>query len=202
MKKNNILKFTIFSGIFVMILGTLLHFTYEWSGNNKFIASFSAVNESTWEHLKLLFFPMLLTTIIGYFYLRKISPNFLCARLLGILTAILFTITFFYTYTGIIGTNFSFIDISIFFAAVILGELVSYKILLSDFKCNNYTALFFIILLLVCFVSFTYFPPKIGLFKDPISGLYGIIEQKRTLITLALLKHCKVRIFIRMQNLL
>ena len=136
MKKNKILKFTIFSGIFVMILGTLLHFTYEWSGNNTFVASFSAVNESTWEHLKLLFFPMFLTTILGYFYFRKISSNFLCAQLLGILTAILFTITFFYTYTGIVGTNFAFVNISIFFVAVVLGELVSYKILVSDFKCN------------------------------------------------------------------
>ena len=176
MKKNKILKFTIFSGIFVMILGTLLHFTYEWSVNNTFVASFSAVNESTWEHLKLLFFPMFLTTILGYFYFRKISSNFLCAQLLGILTAILFTITFFYTYTGIVGTNFAFVNISIFFVAVVLGELVSYKILVSDFKCNSYIILFFITLLLICFITFTYFTPEIGLFKDPVSGIYGIIE--------------------------
>lgn len=176
MKKNKILKFTIFSGIFVMILGTLLHFTYEWSGNNTFVASFSAVNESTWEHLKLLFFPMFLTTILGYFYFRKISSNFLCAQLLGILTAILFTITFFYTYTGIVGTNFAFVNISIFFVAVVLGELVSYKILVSDFKCNSYIVLFFITLLLICFITFTYFTPKIGLFKDPVSGNYGIFK--------------------------
>ena len=53
MKKNKILRFPIFSGIFVMILGTLLHFTFEWSRNSSFVASFSAVNESTWEQLKL-----------------------------------------------------------------------------------------------------------------------------------------------------
>ena len=176
MKKNIILKFIIFSGIFVMILGTLLHFTYEWSGNNQFIASFSAVNESTWEHLKLLFFPMLLTTIIGFFYLEKSCPNYWCARLFGILTAILFTIVFFYTYTGIIGTNFAFVDISIFFVAVILGELVSYKVLVSSFDCNSSVALVGIILLLACFIIFTYFTPEIGLFKDPVNGLFGIIK--------------------------
>ena len=176
MKKNIILKFIIFSGIFVMILGTLLHFTYEWSGNNQFIASFSAVNESTWEHLKLLFFPMLLTTIIGFFYLEKSCPNYWCARLLGILTAILFTIVFFYTYTGIIGTNFAFVDISIFFVAVILGELVSNKVLVSSFDCNSSVALVGIILLLACFIIFTYFTPEIGLFKDPVNGLFGIIK--------------------------
>lgn len=174
MKKNNILKFTILSGIFVMILGTLLHFIYEWSGGNNFVASFSAVNESTWEHLKLLFFPMLITTIIGYFYFGQNYSNFLCSRLLCILTALLFTIVFFYSYVGIIGTNFAFIDISIFFVAVVLGELVSYKIILSDFKCNNAVAIFLLLILLICFITFTYFTPKIGLFKDPISGLYGI----------------------------
>ena len=174
MKKNKILRFTIFSGIFVMILGTLLHFTFEWSRNSSFVASFSAVNESTWEHLKLLFFPMLLTTILGYFLIGKNSSNFLCARLLGILTAILFTISFFYTYAGIIGTNFSFIDISIFFIAVILGELVSYKILLSNFHCNQYVAGLLIFALLISFITFTYFTPKIGLFKDPVSNKYGI----------------------------
>lgn len=176
MKKNKILKFTIFSCIFVMILGTLLHFTYEWSGNNTFVAAFSAVNESTWEHLKLLFYPMFLTTIIGYFYIGKTSPNFLCARLLGILTAILFTIVFFYTYTGVIGTNFAFIDISIFFVAVVLGEFVSYKILTSNYSCNSNIAFCCILILLACFIIFTYFTPEIGLFRDPVTGLFGIIK--------------------------
>ena len=120
--KISIKNFQIFSAIFVMILGNLLHFTYEWSEGNLLVASFSAVNESTWEHLKLLFYPMLLTTIIGYFYFGKNKHNFLCANAIGILTAISFTTVFFYTYTGIIGTNFAFLDIGSFFVAVILGE--------------------------------------------------------------------------------
>ena len=67
MNKNKIKKIQIFSIIFTFILGTLLHFTYKLSGNNQLVGVFSAVNESTWEHLKLVFFPMLLTIIIGYF---------------------------------------------------------------------------------------------------------------------------------------
>ena len=42
--KNKLLKFQIFSVIFTWILGTLLHFTYEWSNENIIIAAFSAVN--------------------------------------------------------------------------------------------------------------------------------------------------------------
>ena len=172
--KVSIKNFQIFSAIFVMILGTLLHFTYEWSEGNLLVASFSAVNESTWEHLKLLFYPMLLTTIIGYFYFSKTKHNFLCANTIGILTAVSFTTVFFYTYTGIIGTNFAFLDIGSFFVAVTFGEFVIYKLLLSNFSCNKKTAFIVLLVLLLCFILFTYATPEIGLFRDPVSNEFGI----------------------------
>ena len=56
MDKKQIIKFQIISTIFIFIFGTILHFTYEWSGENTIVGLFSATNESTWEHLKLLFF--------------------------------------------------------------------------------------------------------------------------------------------------
>ena len=62
--------------ITAMILGTILHFSYEWSGNNKIIATFSATNESVWEHLKLVFFPMLILGIIEYFIVKKVWEYF------------------------------------------------------------------------------------------------------------------------------
>lgn len=163
--------------IFTFILGTILHFTYEWSGENRIVALFSAINESTWEHLKLLFFPMLLTTIIGLFYFKKSVPNFLCSKTIGILVAICLTVTFFYTYTGILGKNFAIIDISSFFIATILGELVSYVLIVNKYRCNNIVAVGILILLLISFFVFTYYTPKIGLFKDPITGKYGINKQ-------------------------
>ena len=86
---KSIFKFQLSSAIFIAILGTFLHFTYNWSGGNVIVGLFSAVNESTWEHLKLIFFPNLITIIIGYFYIGKNIPNFLCAKTLGIFFAIL-----------------------------------------------------------------------------------------------------------------
>ena len=174
--KKLVLTFQIISAVFIIILGTLLHFTYNWSNENLLIGVFSAVNESTWEHLKLLFFPMLISTIIGYFYLGKNVPNFLCAKTIGIITAILFTIIFFYTYTGILGTNFAILNILTFVFSVIFGEYVAYKIMLSYFSCNKKIAIIILVVLFLCFIIFTYFTPKIGLFKDPISCLYGIMQ--------------------------
>lgn len=48
------------SFLVISIIGTVLHFTYELSGHNKYVAIFSAVNESTWEHIKIGLSPMLL----------------------------------------------------------------------------------------------------------------------------------------------
>ncbi len=170
MDKNKIRNYQIFSVIFTFILGTLLHFVFEWSGENVFVASFSAINESVWEHLKLLYFPMLLTLIIGYFYcvnnkalgtsttgfncdsgsgsyIGKNVSNFLCSKTVGIITSMLFTIIFFYTYSGILGKNIAIIDISSFFVATILGEYVAYRLMNSKFKCNTKIAIFVLILI-------------------------------------------------------
>ena len=94
MKKNKLSNYQIFSAIFAIILGTLLHFTYEWFNKNTLIAAFSSINESTWEHLKLAFIPMLITTIIGFFKFKNI-PNFLCSKMLGIITTLGFITSFF-----------------------------------------------------------------------------------------------------------
>ena len=168
--KNKLLKFQIFSVIFTWIFGTLLHFTYEWSNENIIVAAFSAVNESTWEHLKLLFFPMLITTVIGYFYLRPKDEykNFLCAKTIGILAALSFVVVFFYTYTGIIGTNFAFLDIGSFFVGVFLGEFVAYKMTLSMKCCNKLSVVIVLTILLLCFITFTFNAPSIGLFRNPV----------------------------------
>lgn len=92
------LKTNLFRFIFISVLGVLLHFTYEWSGDNAVVGLFSAVNESTWEHLKLLFFPFLLLTILEVCSAGNMLPEqFLPARVLGILAGMGGIVVGFYT---------------------------------------------------------------------------------------------------------
>lgn len=166
MNKKKIKKFQIFSIIFTFILGTLLHFTYKLSGENSLIAIFSAINESIWEHLKLLYFPMLITIIIGQIYLGKEYKNFLCSKTFGIVLAIIFMITFFYTYSGIFGKSTAIIDISLFFVSVVLGESISYLLTINNYKCNKKVSIFILFVLLISFVFFTFNAPNFGIFID------------------------------------
>lgn len=172
--RTNLIKFKIFSTILVIILGTILHFTYTCSKNNSLVGLFSAVNESTWEHLKLLFFPTLITTIIGYCIFKDTFPSFLCSKTIGIITAMLFTVFFFYTYTGIIGINYAFVNILTFILSVIVGEYVAYMLIINNFTFNKIFCISILIMLTVLFFIFTFTPPKINLFNDPINDSYGI----------------------------
>lgn len=157
------------------VLGTLLHFTYKWSGEDKIVAIYSAVNESTWEHLKLVFYPMTIMAIIGTFVIKKQKTNYWAAQAIGILSAMVFITVFFYTYTGIIGKNFAILDIGSFFVAILLGEYIIYKIMTSQKKYDiEKISIVLIIALFLSFLVYTYNPPKIQYFKDPINGSYGV----------------------------
>ncbi len=170
----SIIKFQILSIIFIVLLGSFLHFTYELSGNNPIIGTFSAVNESVWEHLKLAFFPTLITTLIGFFIFKDDIPNFLCAKTLSMIFSILFIPIFFYTYTYILGSHNVVIDILSFILSVFIGETIAYLYIINDYPCNSKIALFIIGLLTFIFILFTFTPPKLDIFQESTTGIYGI----------------------------
>lgn len=156
--------------ILAIVFGTLLHFTYEWSGENRIVGLFSATNESVWEHLKLVFYPMLILAIVEYFVVKKEANNYIEAKSLGIFLAIAFIIVFYYTYTGIIGKNFFIIDILTFIISIILGEWVSYKLMIRKSESTTLSKILssaIIFYFLISFILFTYNPPNINLFKYP-----------------------------------
>lgn len=168
-------KWQIIVTIVCIILGIILHFTYEWSLENSIIGILSATNESTWEHLKLVFYPMYIMAIIGYFIIGKKYKNYWFSQLKGITLSMAFVIVVFYTYTGVIGKNISFIDIITFIISILIGEYVIYKTIRNkkDFNREKISVIFLIILTLL-FIVFTFYPPKIAIFEDPIFGTFGI----------------------------
>lgn len=176
-KLEKLAKAQIIVAISSIILGTLLHFLYEWTGENIIVASFSAVNESVWEHLKLVFFPMVLLAIVEYFFVNKFAHNYIEAKTIGVFSAICFIVIAFFTYTGIIGTNFLILDILLFIISIILGEYISYKLMKRGDESDKITKLLAITIigfLIICFVACTYITPRVNLFRNPITGTYGI----------------------------
>ena len=102
------------------LAGTLLHFLYEWLGEATWIAPFSGVNESTWEHMKLLFWPMLLFAVVQSFFFRD-RGDFWCVKQKGVLLGLALIPILFYTYNGVIGKSPDWINIVIFFLSAAMA---------------------------------------------------------------------------------
>ena len=154
--------------------GTLLHFLYDLTGA-LWAAPFSGVNESTWEHMKLLFWPTFIFAILQSFFFRHLE-FFWCVKLRGIILGQILIPVLFYTYNGVIGRSPDYVNIAIFFisaAASYIYETRQFK--KNKIKCTFPKLAFLLLCILaVLFVVFTFFTPEIGLFRDPLTGSYGI----------------------------
>ena len=154
--------------------GTLLHYLYDWLGQAAWIAPLSGVNESTWEHMKLLFWPLFLYAVVQRHFFRD-RENFWCIKLRGTLLGLLLIPVLFYTYNGAVGTSPDWLNITIFFVSAAVVYLFETQQFRKDATCllpatASGTILCVIALL---FVVFTFATPEIGIFKDPLTGTFG-----------------------------
>ncbi len=114
--------------LWTLVLGTLSHFFYQWSHENMLVGLFSPVNESVWEHLKLLFFPALTYMLIEQKVMGKAMPGLFLKNLLGLFAGLLAMPLLFCGYTAFSGKSILWVDIGIFCVCVLLTFLLPYKL--------------------------------------------------------------------------
>lgn len=155
--------------------GTLLHFAYDLSGGSRWVAPFSGVNESTWEHMKLLFFPLFIFAVVQSRFFRG-YPSFWWVKLAGILSGLVWIPLLFYTYNGAVGPSPDWLNISIFFVAAALAFLSETHLLRRVERRLPPPRIAVVLLCLVggLFVLFTFVTPYLPLFRDPLTGAYGM----------------------------
>jgi len=182
--KNKVLIWEIASFFFIGLVGAALHFTYELSDfSSNVVAYFSAVNESTWEHLKMVFFPGLVFALIKYTYVRDKVNNYLIAKTASLTVMPLVIVIGWYIYAPAVGRNIYPVDLALFYLAVFIGQFVSYNLLMRppmEKKFNNYAIGIFLALFLA-FSTFTFYPPRIFLFENfdlKDTGQYGILNYE------------------------
>ena len=175
--EKSILRWELGGIAFIVVLGSLLHFVFEWSGGALPVAWIAAVNESVWEHLKLGFWPALVYAALEHIRFGKSTSNFLFAKTLGIWLIPITIVILYYAYTAILGHGSLIVDIAIFVVAVIVGQLVSYKLLTAapvPVRLNRFAPIALVVLGIL-FVLFTFYPPHLHLFRDSVTGGYGIV---------------------------
>lgn len=159
----------------IAIIGTSLHFLYEMSGHNKFVGIFAAVNESTWEHIKIGMTPTILWSLYdGYIYGQ--NANYLIAKGLSLLVIILLIPILFYTYTFFTKKSILWIDVICFYLTVICSQFIFYQII--SLEPLPFLAVYLSSILMMieisCYTLLTYQPLNNFIFEDPITHKYGL----------------------------
>ena len=153
---------------FVTFGGTILHFLYDWTNESIWVSPFSGINESTWEHMKLLYWPLFLFALIQRPFFKR-QENFWCVKLAEILLGLALIPVLFYTYNGAFGKSPDWVNIAIFYltaALVFLFERRAFK--KGRLQCQYPQLAFSAICIIgLLFVVFTFVPPRLPLFQDP-----------------------------------
>ena len=161
--------------IFTSILGTLLHCFFDFTGSAIGAALVSAVNESIWEHMKLIYVPMVIFGFIEFRVWGKSISSYWCIKILGLLAALFLIPIIYYTYTGILGINADWFNITIFFLAAGTAFYLETRLFQKNQDCRLSSRLSLGMVLLIggLFLYYTFQPPHIPLFQDPMTGSFG-----------------------------
>lgn len=162
---KKIIKRIIIFYLITVIIGTLSHFAFNTFNFDNFLKVIFPINESTFEHLKLFFYPFITISIIeGLIYKEKLD-EFISKRGFIISFIMLFEITYISIMTKIFGSN-TIINVSSYYILMLITFILSYKINTNSkvFKYGGYLNIF---LWLVLFSIYTYKPLDTNIFIDP-----------------------------------
>lgn len=156
-KTNSVLKkWHVIGTFWIIIVGSLLHFTYEWSNNSTIVGYFSAVNESVWEHLKLGYSALTFFILIDYWPLRNKTTGYFAAKAGGIISMNLLIALINHIYVTITNNHNLIFHIILFILAAIVCQLVSFYIMKSSVtKIVNLIGLVIYVAIGVLFVILT-----------------------------------------------
>lgn len=172
-------RLEIAGGAVTFAVASFLHFLYDLTGGSIVGALFGAVNESVWEHLKIFSIAYIVWAITELLWAKPPIKKFVWAKALGLYAMCISIALFFFTYTMFTGKPILVLDLASGIVFSVLGHFISYKVTLMDSNQGQYfyTGVMLIFLAIIMILCFSFYPPQSVLFKDPVTGLYGILPK-------------------------
>lgn len=170
-------KIKIINVVFLFLLSFLWHFMYNWFPNNLFALVFP-VNESIWEHMKIIYYCLLLRSVLEFVLCKKnnikINNFYIEAMIKSLLGVIFYLIIFIPLYLWL-GESM-IISIGLMLVTYVFMEYIGYKILVSEELNINILPVIIIVLGCIMFVILTFYPLHNFLFFDEVKFGYGILK--------------------------
>ncbi|MBE6124065.1 MAG: hypothetical protein E7184_00785 [Erysipelotrichaceae bacterium] len=154
----------------MFLLGVIFHFVFEWFSQLAFIAPFFPVNESIWEHTKLAFLPLIMFYLIYYYaYRNKYFINkesWFTSLLVSVIVSITTMIVFYYTYSGIIGKDYTLVNIFSLLLSLFVGQISAKYFYKKKTSIPLVCSLSSLMILFAFYIWMTFDPFEIALFFD------------------------------------
>jgi hypothetical protein len=171
-----ILRWELLGFLFILAAGFPWHFVFQWIGGWRPAALIFPVNESVWEHMKLCFWPGLIWALIENPFIGKGTLNFWAAKAVSLLAMCTVMAAVFYAYVAVLGASVLWANLLDFALAAAAGQYIGYRVMVRQplgFAARRVGAILLVVQVVV-FLTFSFFPPHFILFRDPVTRVFGI----------------------------
>ena len=168
-------KWKVISVILIFLFSSLFHFIYDWFPTF-FTSLFFPVNESIWEHNKIIVMSFLVLAIFEKLHYKKRKNVIFTECISSLVCMILVMLIFTPVYLYILKTNDNMIvTFAIYIFAISISQIISYKLLQKEYnpKLEEFGVILFVIFFLINII-FTYYPPKLAIFYDFVHKIYRL----------------------------
>ena len=155
----------------LFIIGSVFHFIYEWTGKNIIIGLIAPINESIFQHIKMVVIPIICWWTL-YYYLKGRKDNipkgkWFSGSVVSLISSILFIPVLFYLYTGALGIESLIIDILILLISLTFGQLLGLHFYRYSKGIDTTIAICIFVFIITLFAILTLYPPNIPFFISP-----------------------------------
>lgn len=171
------------SSIVIFLLCTLFHFLYKWSGYNSIVGIIAPTNESIFQHVKMIFLPIILYYLISYLIFKDkiyIDENkWAIYPLITFLVTSLIVTLLYYTLNYGFNIKSMFLDILSLFIGLVSSSILCIKLEISsiNFQIPYYISLIVLIVIFGLLVYFNYYPLEINFFFDKENNTYNPVKK-------------------------
>jgi hypothetical protein len=165
--------------LITILIGTFWHFVYQLSGDNFLVGLIAPINESVWEHLKIVFFPFIIVSIVAYLKLKPRKNCFWLGILTGSIVGMLIVFFSYYLYTLFL-SDALIIDILIYIASIIVAMYIAwwFNINIKSNKKIELVSVLGLAVIAVALIYLTIKTPRLKPFIEDSSGQYGIYKSQ------------------------
>lgn len=160
--------YTLIGILVLFVVGSLFHFLYSLTGECFIVGLFVPINESIFEHTKMVVLPIFIWWSIFYLFRKKdlFVNAWFTSALIAMISAIIVIPMLFYFYSQAFGIESLVIDILILLVSLAIGQILGLHYYRHGKGIEYHFAIFLMIVIIILFAFFTINPPAFPIFNS------------------------------------